>query len=131
MIKDSSLLAVVCRRAYVLLTLFVFLCVQWCSTRIVLCFCFIFLCLVYPMLPVSLDCPFLFVPSVFSNIYILSNHDNRRTKTTLTILTYDENIMQTPVILFKYEIRNTKALFWFGIFYKYKTYKLYSAFHRI
>jgi hypothetical protein len=32
-----------------------------------------FLCLVYPMLPVSLDFPFLFVPSVFSNIYILSS----------------------------------------------------------
>ena len=26
------------------------------------------LCLVYPMLPVSLDCPFLIAPSVFSNI---------------------------------------------------------------
>ena len=29
----------------------------------------VFLRLVYPMLPVSLDCPFLIVPSVFSNIY--------------------------------------------------------------
>ena len=27
--------------------------------HIVLCFCFVFLHLVYPMLPVSLDCPFL------------------------------------------------------------------------
>jgi hypothetical protein len=27
------------------------------------------LCLVYPMLPVSLDCPFLITPSVFSNVY--------------------------------------------------------------
>ena len=25
---------------------------------------------VYPMLPVSLDCPFLIAPSVFSNVYI-------------------------------------------------------------
>jgi hypothetical protein len=25
--------------------------------------------LVYPMFPVSLDCPFLIVPSVFSNVY--------------------------------------------------------------
>ena len=55
----SSLLPVVCRRAHVLLTLFVFVCVQWCPTHIVLCFCFVFLRLVYPMLPVSLDCPFL------------------------------------------------------------------------
>ena len=26
---------------------------------------------VYPMLPVSLDCQFLIVPSVFSNVYII------------------------------------------------------------
>ena len=68
--------------------------------RIALCFCFVFfvLCLVYPMLPVSLDCPFVLplrysltcicpvscvpnvasfsglsffiTPSVFSNIYL-------------------------------------------------------------
>jgi hypothetical protein len=32
---------------------------------------FIFgLCIVYPMLPVSLDCSFLVVPSVFSNVYL-------------------------------------------------------------
>ena len=29
------------------------------------------LCLVYPILPVSLDCPFLVTPSVFSNVYLL------------------------------------------------------------
>jgi hypothetical protein len=29
------------------------------------------LCLVYLMLPVSLDCPLLIAPSVFSNVYIL------------------------------------------------------------
>jgi hypothetical protein len=28
------------------------------------------LCLVYPMLPVSLDCPFWIAPSVFSNGYM-------------------------------------------------------------
>ena len=33
-------------------------------------FCFVFLCFVYPVLPVSLDCPFLITPSVFSNIYL-------------------------------------------------------------
>ena len=38
--------------------------------HIVLCFCFVFLPLVYPMLPVSLDCPFLTALSVFSNVYI-------------------------------------------------------------
>ena len=31
----------------------------------------IFLRLVYPMLPVSLDCPFLIAPSVFSNVYLV------------------------------------------------------------
>jgi len=30
-----------------------------------------FLRLVYPMLPVSLDCPFFIAPSVFSNIYFV------------------------------------------------------------
>jgi hypothetical protein len=30
------------------------------------------LCLVFPMLPVSLDCPFLFVPSIFSNVSVYS-----------------------------------------------------------
>ena len=38
---------------------------------IVLRFCFVFLRLVYSMLPVSLDCPFLIAPLVFSNIYLL------------------------------------------------------------
>jgi hypothetical protein len=37
-----------------------------CQSAIVL-FVFV-LCLVYPMLPVSLDCPFLIAPSVFSDI---------------------------------------------------------------
>jgi hypothetical protein len=31
---------------------------------------FLVLCPVYPMLPVSLDCPFLITPSVFSNVYL-------------------------------------------------------------
>jgi hypothetical protein len=35
----------------------------------VFCFCFVFLCLVLPNLPVSLECPFLIAPSVFSNVY--------------------------------------------------------------
>jgi hypothetical protein len=32
--------------------------------------CFVFRRLVYPMLPVSLDCPYLNAPSVFSNIVL-------------------------------------------------------------
>jgi hypothetical protein len=52
----SSLPPVVCKRAHVLFTLFVFVCVYWCPTHIMLCVCFVFLRLVYPMLPVSLCC---------------------------------------------------------------------------
>jgi hypothetical protein len=37
----------------------------------VLCFCFVFLRLVYHIFPVSLECPSLIAPSVFSNVYIL------------------------------------------------------------
>ena len=70
-----SLPPVVCRRAHVLFTLFVFVCAQWCPTHIASCFCFVFLRLVCPMLPVSLDYPsFLIVPSVFSNIYFRTNY---------------------------------------------------------
>ena len=36
-------------------------------------FCFVCLRLVYPMLPVSLDCPLLIDPSVFSNVYYQQN----------------------------------------------------------
>ena len=38
----------------------------------ILCCALWFVChrLVYPMLPVSLDCPFLIDPSVFSNVYL-------------------------------------------------------------
>ena len=37
-----------------------------------LCFCFVCLRLVDPMLPVSLDCPFMIAPSVFSNVNLLT-----------------------------------------------------------
>jgi hypothetical protein len=37
----------------------------------ILCFCCVFLRLVWPMLSVSLDCPFLISPSVFSNVYLV------------------------------------------------------------
>jgi len=88
----SSLPPVVCRKSHVIFILFVLVNVWWCPTPIrehldsppdvggvrvahlysFLCFVlFVFiLCLVYPMLPVSLDCPFLIAPSVFSNVYL-------------------------------------------------------------
>jgi hypothetical protein len=67
----TSLPPVVCRNAHVLFTLFVFACAEWYPTHIVLCFCFVVLRVVCPMLPVSLDCPFLIVHSVFSNVYLI------------------------------------------------------------
>ena len=75
----SSLPPVVCRRAHVLFMLFVCVCVRWCPTHITevvsntycveFLFVLFFLRFVYPVLPVSLDCPFLIAPSVFYNIY--------------------------------------------------------------
>ena len=67
---SSSLPPVVCGRNHVLFALFVFVCVWWCPMHIVVCFCFVFLrsCVPYRMLPVSLHCPFLIAPSVFSNV---------------------------------------------------------------
>ena len=66
------------RMAHVLFTIVVFVWVQWGPTCVVLCFCFVVvLRLVYPMLPVSLSCPLLIAPSVFSNVY-LSNCCSRR-----------------------------------------------------
>jgi hypothetical protein len=40
-------------------------------------FCFVCLRLVYPMLQVSLDCPFLFIPSVFANVYLCKHRPHR------------------------------------------------------
>jgi hypothetical protein len=43
--------------------LFVFVCIEWCTTHFF--FFFFFFRLVYPVLPDSLDCPFLFVDPGF------------------------------------------------------------------
>jgi hypothetical protein len=48
---------------------------MWKKHPLVFCvFCFVLfvsvLCLVFPMLPVSLHCPFLVAPSVFSSVYL-------------------------------------------------------------
>ena len=65
---SSSLPSVTCSRAHVLFTLFVF------CLRIVVSntFCFVvsLFCLSSTMFPISLDCPFLIAPSVFSNVYL-------------------------------------------------------------
>ena len=64
----SSLPPVVCRRDHVLYTLFVFT-YAWCPTHSVLWF--VFRRLVFPMLAVSLDCPFLIAPSIICNICLM------------------------------------------------------------
>ena len=43
----------------------------------ILCCVFVFLRLMYPMLPVSLDCPFLIAPSVFSSVYLINTRFQR------------------------------------------------------
>jgi hypothetical protein len=62
---------VVCRRAHILFTLFVFVWAWWSPTHVVLCFCFVFLRIMYPVLLVSLDCLFFITPSVLCNFYYL------------------------------------------------------------
>ena len=42
--------------------------------HVVLCFCVVFLRLVYTMLPISLDCPFVIAPFVFSNVFFNELH---------------------------------------------------------
>ena len=67
----SSFLPVVCRRYHDLFTLFCFLRIALSNTYLRCVYVlFLFLCLVNPMLAVSLDCPFLIAPSVFSNVYL-------------------------------------------------------------
>ena len=59
-----------------------------------LCLCFVCLRLVCPKLPISLDCPFLLSPSIFSNIYI-------------------NNVYLSPSILTKSKNNVVSALSWF------------------
>ena len=54
----------------------VYWCVCYSSFKLSVCvFCFVVVfsssCVLSPMLPVSLDCPFLIAPSVFSRIYLI------------------------------------------------------------
>ena len=60
----GSLLQVVCERACVVVTLFVFVCAQWSPTHIVFSF------FSSPILPVFSGLSILIVPSVFSHVYL-------------------------------------------------------------
>lgn len=73
--NNDVLPIVVCMRYHVLFTLAVFVYVFWCKTHTVLCLCFLFHGRVYPKLTVSLRCPFLIDPSLFSNVYLSINRD--------------------------------------------------------
>jgi len=42
---------------------------------IILCFCFVFLHLVYYLLLFTMDCPFVIVHSMFSNVYLIHASD--------------------------------------------------------
>ena len=68
---SSSLLPFICRRTHVFFTWLVDVWAWWCPTHIVLCFGVVCLRLVYPMLTVSLDCPLLIAPSIFSYVYFM------------------------------------------------------------
>ena len=64
---SSSLPPVVCKRAHVLLTLFVFDSTQWCPTHIVMCFCFSSSCVPYVA---SLSGLFFLLPLRYSLTFI-------------------------------------------------------------
>jgi len=77
MIFGSSLPPVICRKAHVLCIRYLCLFAYGGVQHTLCCvFVLVFFRLVYPMLPVSLHCPFLIAPSVFSNLYYL-NLDHR------------------------------------------------------
>ena len=70
MMFDLSLSPIVCTRFMSCLSyLFLF---EYGGVQHILCCVFVlfFFVLCAPMLPVSLDCPFLIVPSVFSRVYL-------------------------------------------------------------
>ena len=81
----SSLPSVVCKTVHALFTLFLFVCLYWFPTHIVLRFCSVLLRFVYLMLPVSLYCPFLIAPSVFSIVYLQHKHTNHNFKMKIHI----------------------------------------------
>ena len=62
----SSLPSIVCKRAHVVLC---YLCL-FAHSGVQHILCCILLRIVYPTLSVSLDCPLLIAPSVFSNVYL-------------------------------------------------------------
>ena len=95
----SSLPPVVCRRVHVFtssclwegscLIYVIFVCLRIVVSNtycVVFMLCFSSSCLLYPMLPVSLDCPFLIAPSAFSNLYFIKHFIIRKSYFRITFL---------------------------------------------
>ena len=77
-ISDSYSLVFVQKTKYIFIASFIYaicdyLCMVVSNTYCVVFFVlFVFvLCFMYPISPVSLDCPFLIAPSVFSNVFLI------------------------------------------------------------
>ena len=68
LMDGESLPQVVLRRAYVLFTLFVFVCYSGVQSILCCVFALFFFVLCKSMLPVSLECPFLIALTVVSNV---------------------------------------------------------------
>ena len=96
----SSLPPVGCRKVHVLFTLFV-VCLRCGDVRHVLCCVFVFLRIVCPVLPVSLNCPFLIAPSVFSNDYF--HGDLKYYNCKLKHNNKGYNYIWKTVVLFQYQ----------------------------
>ena len=69
------------------------------SVQHIWCCVFLFLCLVHLMLPVYLDCPFLIVPLVFSNVYIQWNREVTTEKYSI-IQTWQANNRYTNTYMY-------------------------------
>jgi hypothetical protein len=64
----SSLPPVVCRRAHVLFTLFVFAVVYWCPAHIVLYFCFVFLRIIIIIIIIRNDAKTISLQALFGDL---------------------------------------------------------------
>ena len=62
-----------------------------------LCFVCLRLCLVCPMLPVSLDCPLLFAPSVFSDILFVLGYPHKILCTRKSPMNSCNNVLSGPI----------------------------------
>jgi len=64
------------------------------------CVLFVYvMCLVYPLLPVSLDCPLLIAPSVFSYVYLINDYWKQKLLfiTSWAIKALDDEMMPTAL----------------------------------